>query len=810
MTELFTRYLACTLTMGVLALGLFALSPALGKRYKARTMYIAWVVAALGFLLPLRFSGATPAYTAKLPASLSKPVFAVTEPAQTASVPAVASNITTVDNTSPDLQTAAVAAASPTSASLVISHPTQAAAPGMTWQQLTALVWLIGACASLLFQLTRHALFLRTVRRWQKPVKTAETLRILAAEKQRLGIRQNVQLLLCPSVNSPMMIGLVRPRLLLPDEELTADELPLVFRHELTHLKRRDLWVKALLLLVMAVHWFNPVVYLLGRSLVFWQEASCDERVTAMESNESKQFYSETIIRVIRRQTQLRSAVTTSFYGGKNGMKRRILTILQSGKKRIGAVLLTCMVALTAFTGMAFAISASSGDTEKDTLPSYPTMYIGRQDADGAPMLWAPTVNDIYVPVGAYYNGTPVSVTLTTCSSALDGWGCKDGEDNWAQVLIGGNGVETGISGWVPLLYLSDTPSPRASGTLQPADDTGYVNLYQLNMADSPLLGTYISGKPVTLLGMVGKWWQVEVDGVCGFVSRDDVALSDDAAARLTTFRPDRFDTSAREDYRDAAKLKSLYEQKAAEYGGLGIERWMPEDKAWYSQVAEALGSETNVYYLLPEEGELSQEEAVRIAWETYQTLAALTDASLTNYETDLALVTDPTLDIPPRQWRVDFRKKGEDIRLYTVVLDSTSGEIAETWDQNEHQPIYDNMKRLWETQKGAYADWSPEDKAAFSLQYGDGMVVVPDEKAITQQKAEELAPQALREKYDIPDQDIEKWSMVSEFRKDTQGSFCWQVDFYNSRQEWLGFVALDAYTGAVVNSQNPAEPGNG
>ncbi len=800
MTEVLMRYLSCTLTMGVLALALFALSPALGKRYKAHAMYIAWVVAALGFLLPLRLGGAAPALTAQLPLSLAMPVFEAAAQPAAASVDAAQ----LMQSGAVGFVPAAVQAAN-TAAKVAVAT---SAVPSLTWQQLAALIWLIGACGTLIIQLVRHALFLRTVDRWQKPVKTGETLRILEEEKRKLGIRQNVRLMLCPSVDSPMMIGLLRPRLLLPDEALTPDELPLVFRHELTHLKRHDLWVKALLLVATALHWFNPAAYLLSRSLVFWQEASCDERVTAREDADGKQFYSETIIRVIRRQTQLRSIVTTSFYGGKNGMKRRILTVLQSGKKRIGASLLTAMVALTAFAGMAFAISTD----DLPLSPDAPTLYVSRQDADGAPMLWAPTANDIDVPVGAYFNGTPVSVVETTHSSALPTWGSKEGEDNWAHVRIGGNGVATGISGWIPLVYLDDSPAKPAVGTLQPADGSGYVKFYQFNLLDAPLLGTWISGKEVTLLGMVGKWWQIEADGVCGFVRRDDVTLSDDAQKRLATFRPDRFDTSPREDYRDALNLQNLYEQKAAEYGGLGIERWSAQDKAWYSQVAEALSSETQtVYYLLPEKNDLSEQRAMDIAWEAFLAVPEQQGARREEYELDTGLMTDPTLDFPVRQWQVDIRRKAEKERLFSVLVSSPSGEIVETWQGGEPQSRYDSMLALWEQQKGAYNSWTVQDKVAFSQEYGDGLVVMPDRRAISQEKAETLAVQELRDRYQIPEQELERLTPSSECRLEKKGGAqFWIISFYDASKEWRSSVMLDAHTGEVLESSDPMDNGNG
>ena len=62
-----------------------------------------------------------------------------------------------------------------------------------------------------------------------------------------------------------MILGLFRPVLILPQMELSQQQLAFIFRHELAHYKRRDLWIKWMFLLVQSVHWFNPLVHILAK-----------------------------------------------------------------------------------------------------------------------------------------------------------------------------------------------------------------------------------------------------------------------------------------------------------------------------------------------------------------------------------------------------------------------------------------------------------------------------------------------------------------------------------------------------------------
>ncbi|HML46174.1 MAG TPA: M56 family metallopeptidase [Clostridia bacterium] len=225
MTSLFESYLACSLTMAALALLLYALIPLLGRRYRAKTLYATWAVLLLGFLIPLRLPAVQPAVTARMPAAMARPVF------QAAAAPATGRAAEQGVPTGEGV-TASEPYAASASTTAPMEKTAQNAAISLTWMELAAWLWLAGAAGMLLLHCARHTLFLRTVRRWQRPVTDAETLRILETEKQRMRIRRPVGLFLCPPTGSPMLTGLLRPKLLLPGEDLTGEELQLVLRHE--------------------------------------------------------------------------------------------------------------------------------------------------------------------------------------------------------------------------------------------------------------------------------------------------------------------------------------------------------------------------------------------------------------------------------------------------------------------------------------------------------------------------------------------------------------------------------------------------
>jgi hypothetical protein len=162
-----------------------------------------------------------------------------------------------------------------------------------------------------------------------------------------------------------MMVGFVTPVILLPKIEFSANELTFVLKHELVHYKRKDLWYKLLVMLVSAVHWFNPIVQLMASSVLNLCEISCDEAVLSGADEKSRACYGETIIGVIRKGRYCETALSTNFYSGKRGIKERVHAIMDQKKKRFsfGAILIAAAVTLCAIT--AFVLSSPQKKAHK-------------------------------------------------------------------------------------------------------------------------------------------------------------------------------------------------------------------------------------------------------------------------------------------------------------------------------------------------------------------------------------------------------------------------------------------------------------
>ena len=158
------------------------------------------------------------------------------------------------------------------------------------------------------------------------------------------------------------MTGLLRPRLLLPHERYDVQELRYILRHELCHLKRRDMLLKLVLLAANAMHWFNPVVYLMLRQADEDIELACDSAATDGLELPERAAYSRTLLAAV--QSSVRALPATTCFGGTvERLKRRITNVLGVQKKRgLGIVALVLALTLTAGCAVSWGERAQKND----------------------------------------------------------------------------------------------------------------------------------------------------------------------------------------------------------------------------------------------------------------------------------------------------------------------------------------------------------------------------------------------------------------------------------------------------------------
>lgn len=312
--------------MTIIGLLYLAITPFLLKRYRAKWLYYSWLAILVGFMLPITF---------KWPATLVH----LSEP-----VPLPSMELVPVKSSEVTLMTSTVE----TMSSLSI------------WHVLMSL-WISGIILFLAIQLFKHYRFMHTVNRWEQMIVEPRILQLLEQMKREMRITKEIRLKQSSCIHSPMLTGFMKQTIWLPMHTYKEQELNMILKHELVHFKRKDLWFKAFILFVSAIHWFNPLFYRFAKELDQLCERACDDEVIKNTDGQLRKAYSQAILHteMMKKATGIFS---TNFAGNSHFLQKRIYAIMDTGKKKSGIILLTLAILLT--TGgtaisSAFAISST-------------------------------------------------------------------------------------------------------------------------------------------------------------------------------------------------------------------------------------------------------------------------------------------------------------------------------------------------------------------------------------------------------------------------------------------------------------------
>lgn len=169
--------------------------------------------------------------------------------------------------------------------------------------EIVVIVWLAGMVVMAIWAIVSHLRFTRYLRRWAKPVQDSDIVRLYNSVGDQLNVNHRPSLRTCVGLRAPMLAGVFRPVLLLPEESLNEgpDTMRFILVHELTHYKRRDIWLKTLALLANIVHWFNPFMWYMVRLVERDTELACDEAALRQLPPEDHAAYGRTILNAVER-----------------------------------------------------------------------------------------------------------------------------------------------------------------------------------------------------------------------------------------------------------------------------------------------------------------------------------------------------------------------------------------------------------------------------------------------------------------------------------------------------------------------------
>ena len=307
MAAVFLKLLNLSISASWLVLAVLVLR-LVSKRSPKWMNVLLWGMVALRLMLPFSIESALSLIPS---AETVSPAVVQFDPA-----PTITSGVEFIDN-----------AVNPSLSESFAAAPLASVNPLYVWTYLAGCVWLIGLGAMLLYALVSY-------------------LRLRRRVSVSLCVRENIYL--CDAISSPFILGVVKPRIYLPS---TLDEVQRqnVLSHERAHLARRDHWWKPLGFALLAVYWFNPVLWLAYTLLCRDIELACDERVIRTMDESAVKTYSTVLLAC---SMPRKAVITCPLAFGEVGVKERVRNALHYKKPAfwvVAASVAVCVVVAVCF-----------------------------------------------------------------------------------------------------------------------------------------------------------------------------------------------------------------------------------------------------------------------------------------------------------------------------------------------------------------------------------------------------------------------------------------------------------------------------
>jgi len=206
-------------------------------------------------------------------------------------------------------------------------------------------VWLVVALLLFVRKVTIYQSFVRYIKAGCVELLNMADLERFGKIVEQSNIRGMVGIYTNSLISSPMLIGFFRPYIVLPTLDISESDFKYTVLHELTHYKRGDMFYKWLVQLTICLHWFNPLVYLMGRKIEDSCELSCDEAVIRNLDYHGIRAYGNTLLNALNIGGEYRNSISSvTLSENKKILEERLNMIKKFKRKSRFVVIATLLV----------------------------------------------------------------------------------------------------------------------------------------------------------------------------------------------------------------------------------------------------------------------------------------------------------------------------------------------------------------------------------------------------------------------------------------------------------------------------------
>ncbi|MDY4078932.1 MAG: M56 family metallopeptidase [Clostridium sp.] len=222
---------------------------------------------------------------------------------------------------------------------------------------LLSIIWFIGVITYIILSIKKYFNINSKIELFDNEEKQLNN--ILEKCKLNKKVKSNILIKRNSEIQSPILSGIIKPIIRIPEFIVDEKELELAIAHELIHFKRGDLFKKLIGIISISLNWFNPLVYMLNNTMDRWCEISCDELVVSNRSYDERKIYGNLLLKTIENIHYKNNFLCVSFCTEKKYIKRRLIFMLKDSKKSV----IRGIISFAVLGGILFSATTISGIT---------------------------------------------------------------------------------------------------------------------------------------------------------------------------------------------------------------------------------------------------------------------------------------------------------------------------------------------------------------------------------------------------------------------------------------------------------------
>ncbi|MCT4584649.1 MAG: M56 family metallopeptidase [Peptostreptococcaceae bacterium] len=277
----------------------------------------------------------------------------------------------------------------------------------MKYRYLIAYIWFFGFIILVCYVYYKNFNFYKDIKENQD-IKENKKLEILKKCKSMMKIKKSIKLIESKNIKIPIVVGLISYNIILPKNivnRFSDKNIEYIILHELSHIKRNDLFINWIILILQLIYWFNPLIWIAFIHMKDDMELACDALV--LEQLEEKEYisYAKVIVDFLEYLSESKfSYISANLLEKNRNLKRRIIMIKNFKKNSYKITFLGLfMIALVGCTSITSSVSEENIILEEDSNNEESKMNLPPKEL-----------------IKNNFDGTDISVALETVSSNLE------------------------------------------------------------------------------------------------------------------------------------------------------------------------------------------------------------------------------------------------------------------------------------------------------------------------------------------------------------------------------------------------------